>query len=40
MIAIINKKHHLYGNIFSKPMLKQLGLHTNVPLLVTHDLRN
>ncbi len=40
MIAIVNKKHHLFGSIFSQPMVKQLGLHTNVPLLAMHDLRN
>ena len=40
MIAIVNKKHHLFGSVFSKPMVKQLGMHTNVPLLAMHDLRN
>lgn len=40
MIAIVNKKHHLFGSIFSNPMVKELGRHTNVPLLAMHDLRN
>ena len=40
MIAIVNKKHNFFGSIFSNPMVKELGNHTNVPLLAMHDLRN
>jgi nucleotide-binding universal stress UspA family protein len=40
MIAIVNKKHHFFGSIFSNPMVKELGMYTNVPLLAMHDLRN
>lgn len=40
MIAIVNKKHNFFGSIFSNPMVKELGKHTNVPLLAMHDLRN
>lgn len=40
MIAIVNKKHNFFGSIFSNPMAKELGKHTNVPLLAMHDLRN
>ncbi|SRX72894.1 universal stress protein [Aequorivita antarctica] len=40
MIAIVNKKHNFFGSIFSNPMLKELGMHTTVPLLAMHDLRN
>ncbi|OAD90249.1 universal stress protein UspA [Aequorivita soesokkakensis] len=40
MIAIVNKKHHLFGSVFSNPMVKELGKHSNVPLLAMHDLRN
>ncbi|NGX85079.1 universal stress protein [Aequorivita sp. KMM 9714] len=39
MIAIVNKKHNFFGSIFSNPMVKELGKHTNVPLLAMHDLR-
>lgn len=40
MIAFVNKKHHFFGSIFSNPMVRELGMHTNVPLLAMHDLRN
>lgn len=40
MVAFINKKHSFFNNIFSKPMVKELGMFSKVPLLVMHDLRN
>ena len=40
MIAIVNKKHNFFGSVFSNPMVKELGKHSNVPLLAMHDLRN
>lgn len=40
MIAIVNKKHNFFDSIFSNPMVKELGKHSNVPLLAMHDLRN
>jgi nucleotide-binding universal stress UspA family protein len=40
MIAILNKKHSFFDSVFSNPMVKELGKHTNVPLLAMHDLRN
>lgn len=40
MIAIINKKHHFFGGVFSNPMVKELGDNANVPVLAMHDLRN
>jgi len=40
MIAFINKKHTFFGSIFSRPLVKQLGLHARVPVLAMHDLRN
>ncbi|WP_310992169.1 universal stress protein [Aequorivita marina] len=40
MIAIVNKKHNFFGSIFSNPMVRELGKHTNVPILAMHDLRN
>lgn len=39
MIAIINKKHNFFGSIFSNPMVKELGMHTTIPLLAMHDSR-
>lgn len=40
MITFINKKHSFFGSIFSKPMVKELGYHSKVPVLALHDLRN
>lgn len=39
MIAFINKKHNFFGSIFSNPMVKELGMHAEVPLLAMHDKR-
>lgn len=38
MIAFVNKKHNFFGSIFTNPMVRELGMHTNVPLLAMHDL--
>lgn len=40
MIAFINKKHTFFGSIFSRPLVKELGLYAKVPVLALHDLRN
>ncbi len=40
MIALVNKKHNFFGSIFSNPMVKELGKHTNVPILAMHELKN
>jgi nucleotide-binding universal stress UspA family protein len=40
MIAFINKKHVFFNLIFSKPMVKDLGHDSRVPVLVMHDLKN
>ncbi len=40
MITFINKKHSFFGSILSKPMVKSLGHHANIPVLALHDLRN
>jgi nucleotide-binding universal stress UspA family protein len=40
MIAFINKKHAFFGSIFSTPMVKELGMFSDVPLLALHDWRN
>jgi nucleotide-binding universal stress UspA family protein len=37
MIAFINKKHTLFANLFTKPMVKELGMHARVPVLALHD---
>lgn len=40
MIAFVNKKHNFFESVFSNPLVKELGRHTNIPLLAMHDLRN
>ncbi len=40
MIAFINKKHTFFGSILSQPLVKEVGFHSKVPVLVMHDLRN
>lgn len=40
MITFINKKHTLFNTLFSRPLLKKLGYHSDVPILALHDLRN
>ncbi|PKV48282.1 nucleotide-binding universal stress UspA family protein [Aquimarina sp. MAR_2010_214] len=40
MITFINRKHSFFGSIFSKPMVKNLGHHSKVPVLALHDIAN
>jgi nucleotide-binding universal stress UspA family protein len=40
MIAFINKKHAFFNTIFSRPLVKNLGHESKVPVLVMHDLKN
>ncbi|UAM97564.1 universal stress protein [Polaribacter litorisediminis] len=40
MIAFVNKKHDSFGSIFSSPMVKELGVSTNMPVLALQDLKN
>ncbi|GGG29551.1 universal stress protein UspA [Dokdonia pacifica] len=40
MIAFINKKHAFFGSVFSKPMVKEIGLYSKVPIMALHDFRN
>ncbi|TYP74255.1 universal stress protein [Aquimarina intermedia] len=40
MITFINKKHTFFGSILSRPMVKDLGYHSKIPVLALHDLRN
>ncbi|WP_299535913.1 universal stress protein [Ulvibacterium sp.] len=37
MIAFVNRKHSFFGNMFSKPLVKQLGYHSRIPVLVLND---
>lgn len=36
MICFMNRKHWFFGNIFSNPLIKSLGVHATVPLLALH----
>lgn len=40
MITFINRKHSFFGSIFSKPMVKNLGYQSKVPVLALHDFNN
>ncbi|NER16828.1 universal stress protein [Spongiivirga citrea] len=40
MIVFINKKHAFFGSVLTKPMVKDLGYSSKVPVLALHDLRN
>ena len=38
MVAIISKKHSFFEKIFSRSIVEDLGYHSQVPVLVMHDL--
>lgn len=38
MITFMNRKHSFFGSIFSRPMVKDLGYHSRVPVLALHDM--
>ncbi|SDS57902.1 Nucleotide-binding universal stress protein, UspA family [Polaribacter sp. KT25b] len=40
MVAFINKKHYFFGSVLTQPLVKEMGFHSNIPILVMHDLRN
>lgn len=40
MVAFINKKHTFFSTLFSKPLVKDLGLNAKIPILALHDFRN
>lgn len=40
MVAFINKKHSFFGSFLKRPLVKDIGSHSKVPILVMHDLRN
>ena len=37
MVAFINKKHRFFDNILSKPLVKELGYHSRIPVLVLNN---
>jgi len=36
MVAFINRKHFFFGNVFSRPLIKEIGYDSNVPILALH----
>ncbi len=39
MIAFINKKHGLFDHIWSKPLAKEIGYHSKIPVLTMHEAK-
>ncbi len=37
MIAFINKRHSFFGSILSKPLVKEMGYHSKIPVLTLND---
>ncbi|MFD2562312.1 universal stress protein [Aquimarina rubra] len=40
LVSFINRKHNFFSWNLSKPMVKNLTYHSNIPILALHDLRN
>lgn len=40
MVAFINKKHLFFRSMLTRPLVKEIGYFSKVPILVMHDLRN
>ncbi len=40
MITFVNHKHSFFGSVFSRPLVKDIGHHSKVPVLALHDLNN
>lgn len=40
MVAFINSQHSFLTNLFTTPLVKELGMFSKVPLIVMHDLRS
>ena len=40
MVVFINKEHSFFENVFSNPMVKELGFHSKIPVLSLHDFKN
>lgn len=37
MVAFLNKKHRFFGSMWSKPLVKELGYHSRVPVFTLND---
>lgn len=38
IVVFINKEHSFFENVFSNPMVKELGYHSKIPVLTLHEL--
>lgn len=36
MVSFINRKHFFFGNVFSRPLIKEIGYDSDVPILALH----
>ncbi|SIR21495.1 universal stress protein [Maribacter ulvicola] len=36
MVSFINRKHFFFSNVFSRPLIKEIGYDSNVPILALH----
>jgi nucleotide-binding universal stress UspA family protein len=37
MIAFVNRKHNFFGSMLSRPLVKEMGYHSKIPVLTLHD---
>ncbi len=37
MVAFINRKHSFFGSVFSRPLVKELGYHSRIPIIALND---
>ncbi len=37
MVAFLNKQHSFFGIMFTKPLVKEIGYHAKIPILVLND---
>lgn len=37
MIAFVNKKHNFFDSLFKRPLVKELGYHSKLPVLALHN---
>ncbi len=38
IVAFVNKKHRFFGSMLSNPLVKEIGYHSKVPVLVLNDV--
>lgn len=38
MIAFVNRKHSFFGSLLSKPLVREMGYHSKIPVLTLHDI--